>query len=83
MQNGQQILNELEFEQHIAKLKSRELIEFIARQQYDMARVCPAHDKRIKGLEVRRRKELGASSGAGAIIGGLVMGAIDYFLRRG
>jgi len=83
MQNGKKILNELEFEQHISKLDDRGLIEFVARQQYDMSILCPIHSDKIKKLESRSRKQIGASGGAGAVSGGLVMGAIDYFLRRG
>lgn len=83
MANGKKIVNELEFEQHIANLNDRELIEFVARQQYDMSAICPAHLDRIKKLEKRTNKAIGASGGAGALIGGMVMGFVDYFLRRG
>ena len=83
MQNGHGILNELEFEKHIAELDDRGLIEFVARTQYDMAKLCPVQDKRLSKLESRSRKQIGASGGVGAVFGGLVMGAIDYFIRRG
>ena len=83
MQNGKKILNELEFEQHIAKLDDRGLIEFVARQQYDMSIICPIHADKIKKLETRRKKELGASGGFGAFIGAAIVGVLDYFIRRG
>lgn len=83
MSNGTNMLNELEFEQHIAKLDDRGLIEFVARQQYEMSKVCPLHDRRLKKIEGRTKKELGASGGIGAIAGGIIMGLVDYFLRRG
>ncbi len=83
MTNGKRILNELEFEQHIKKLKNRELLEFVARQQYDTSLICPVHTDKIKKLENRNKKVFASTGGAGAIVGGFIMGAIDYFLRRG
>lgn len=76
------ILNELEFEKHIAALSDRGLIEFVAREQYRMSRLCPIHDRDIKALQHRSRKELGATGGLGAILGVAIAGVIDYFLRR-
>jgi len=83
MPNGKELVNELEFEQHIKNLNDRELIEFVARQQYDTSKLCPVHDRRLRDLEKRGRKETGITGGAGAVFGAFVMGAIDYFLRRG
>jgi len=79
------MLNDMDFEQKLNELgdNQTELIKFIARQQYDMSKVCPIHDKRLKKVENRTRKEAGITGGAGAVFGGLVMGAIDYFLHRG
>ena len=83
MNNGKKILNELEFEQHIAKLNNRGLIEFVARQQYDMSLLCPVHSRDIERLKKRSRKEIGASGGIGVVIGGVLLGIVDFFLRRG
>ena len=83
MSNGKKILNELEFEQHIANLSDRGLIEFVSRQQYDMSLICPVHSKEIEKLKSRTRKEIGASGGIGVFVGGIVMGIIDHFMRRG
>ena len=78
-----EINNELEFEQHISKLTDRGLIEFVARQQSDMSKVCPAHDKTIKKVEGRANKAMGASGGVGALLGGVIMWLIELFIRRG
>lgn len=80
--NGTDINSDLEFEQHIAELSDRGLIEFVARQQRDMSKVCPAHDRRLKKVESRTKKELGVSGGLGALITAVILGVIEYF-RRG
>lgn len=76
------ILNELEFEQHISQLNDRGLIEFVARQQYHMSKLCPIHDKEIKALKKRSKKGMGISGGIGAFLGGIIVAISDYFLRR-
>ena len=70
------ILSDLDFEQKIAELDDRGLIEFVARQQHDMAR-------RMRKVEGRSKRAMGTSSGIGALAGAMVVGAIDYVLRRG
>ena len=83
MPNGKRILSELEFEQHISRLDDRGLIEFVARQQYQMSLVCPVHEERLIKVEKRTRKWFGISGGSGAAIGVFVTAMIDYFTRRG
>ncbi len=70
------ILSDLDFEQKIAELDDRGLIEFVARQQHDMAR-------RLRKVEGRGRKAMGAFGAVGALAGAAVVGALDYVLRRG
>ncbi len=82
MSNSKNILSDLDFEKHISELSDRGLIEFVARQQYDMAKLCPIHDKDIKSLQNKNNKMLGAVGGIGALIGGAITGTLDYFLRR-
>lgn len=77
------ILGDLEFEQLITGMDDRGLLEFVARQQHAMSKICPDHDTRLKRVEGRRKKSLGASGGIGAVVGAAIVGVIDYFARRG
>lgn len=70
------ILGDLEFEQLIGGMSDRELAEFNARQIHDLGR-------RMRTVEGRGRKAMGAFGGIGALVGAAVVGAIDYVLRRG
>ncbi len=77
------INEELEFEQHIAGLNDRELIESVARQTYDLKKTCPVHSRRIEALESRTKKEMGVSGGIGVGIGAVIAGVIEWFIKRG
>jgi len=83
MPNGN-ILSDMDFEQHLSEMGDNqlELIKFVARQQYQMSKRCPVHDKQIRALQNRTKKEIGASGGVGAFIGVIIAGVADYFLRR-
>ena len=84
MLNGKNFLNEMEFEQRLEEMGADQLalLKFIARNQYEMSKLCPIHDRDIKHLQNRSKKEIGASGGIGAIIGAALATAIDYFMRR-
>jgi len=77
-----EINSDLEFEAHIKKLNDRGLIEFVARQQYDMAKICPIHDKRLKAVEGKSKKALASSGGIGVIIGGIIIAIVEYFSKK-
>ena len=76
------LLNELDFEKRIAQLSDRELIEFVARQQYTVSMLCPVQDKRLTKLESRTKKELGVVGGAGAFVGSAIGAVLNFFLGR-
>ena len=78
------MLTDMEFEQRLVEMGDNQpaLIRFIARNQYQMSKLCPIHAKKIKSLENKTTKELGIFGGLGALLGATVAGAIDYFLRR-
>ena len=82
MPNGRYFLNDLELEQAIKQMDDRQLLEFTARQTYDVSNLSANHEKRIYRLESRTKKEIGASGGIGAVLGIAIASAIDFFLRR-
>lgn len=77
-------LSDMEFEQRLTDMGDNqlELIRFVARQQYQMSKLCPVHSKKIKDLENRTKKEIGTTGGIGAILGVAIASVIDYLLRR-
>ena len=80
--NGRYFLNDLELEQAIKQMDDRQLLEFTARETYTVSNLAANHEKRIKCLENRRKKEIGATGGIGAILGVAIASAIDFLLRR-
>lgn len=84
MSDNKGMLSNMEFEQRLNEMgdNQTELIKFVARQQYEMSKLCPVHTIKIKALETRSKKEIGASGGIGAVIGVAIAGVVDYFLRR-
>jgi len=77
-----EFISDLELEQHIKTLGDRELMEFMARQVYDVSGVVTKHGKRISALEGRGKKETGLTGGIGAVIGGAAVAVINYFTGR-
>ena len=80
--NGGYILNDLEFAQKIHQMSDRELLEFTAKETYNVTILAHSNHSRIEKLESRTRKELGATGGIGAVFGVAIASVIDYFLRR-
>lgn len=78
------MLDDLEFENQINALGDDQpaLIKFVARQQFDSSKILVDHGKRIKSLESKNKKLMGAVGGTGAIIATAVTAAIDYVLKR-
>ena len=78
------ILSDMDFEQHLQEMGDDQLalLKFVARQQYSMSLLCPLHDKRLKNLENRTKKEIGVTGGISAIVGGAIIAAINYFTSR-
>jgi len=81
MPNGRDVVDKLEFLEHIKGLPDRELLEFVARQNYETSIECPRQDRRITSLEKGSRKTSGITGGAtGGIIAAIV--AIISYLRN-
>lgn len=77
--NGNEYLADLEVEEKIQKMSDRELLEFNARQTYDLCGAVAKHEKRISSLEGRNRKQSGIIGSIGGVIGAAVVAVITYF----
>ena len=78
------MLDDLEFENQINAMGDNqpELIKFVARQQFTTGKVLVDHGKRIKRLENKNNKVMGAVGGASAILATAITATLDYLLRR-
>ena len=83
MSNKKEFLNRLEIEESFRGMSDRQLIEFTARQVYEVCRVASNHTDRIQALEKQNTKFFGIIGGVGTIIGAVVVSIINYLLRRG
>lgn len=85
MTNGREMLNDLEFENHIQELGDDlpKLVKFVARQQFEMSKELPAIERRVKDLEGRNNRFFGAVGGISGLLGAAFVKAIDYFITRG
>lgn len=80
MPNG--INQELEFEKRINGMADRQLLEFVARQNYETCQRCIEHDKRISFLESSNRKASSVAGGISGTITSIIIGLIGYFTNR-
>ena len=79
------MLEDAEFENQITAMGDDQpaLIKFVARQQFSTSKVLVDHGKRIKSLESKNKKMMGAVGGAGAILATAITATLDHFLKRG
>jgi hypothetical protein len=73
----------LEFDKLIQAKPDRELLEFIAHQNYDTCQRCASHDSRITALESSNKKTSSLAGGITGTIAGIVVGLISYFAPKG
>jgi hypothetical protein len=78
-----QINSELEFENHIQGMPDRQLLEFVARQNYETSLRCTDHSCRIEALETSNKKNSSIAGGITGTIAGIVVGLISYFAPKG
>ena len=83
MPNGNYVNSELEFEQSIARMPDRALLEFVARQNYETCIRCDKHNVRITALENQSKKISGITGGITGTITAIIIGVIGYFTNRG
>ena len=82
MPNSKTFLNDLELEKHIKDMDSRQLMEFTARQVYDVCSLVTKHERRINYLEKQSNKVTGVIGGIGTFIGAVTVGVINYFINK-
>ena len=82
MSNGDEMLDDLEFERQIGKLSDRGLQEFTARQVYETRKIVYSNTGRIDNLESNRRKTYAVTGGIGSMIGAAVVAVFNYFFNR-
>ena len=82
MPNGKYILNELDFEKRIDGMADRQLLEFVARQNYETCIRCGDHNNRLKTLEAGNKKLSGIVGGITGTITAVIIGVINYIVRN-
>lgn len=82
MGNRIEFLNDLELEDRLKDMSDREIIEFVARQTYDVCNLAGSNERRIVLLEKRGNKFIGGVGVIGAFIGAIVIAVINYFAGR-
>jgi len=81
MPNGNYVNSELEFEQSIARMPDRTLLEFVARQNYETCIRCEKHNIRITNLENQSKKISGITGSIAGTITAIIIGVISYFTK--
>ena len=74
------INQELEFEKRISGMPDRQLLEFVARQNWETCFRCEQHDGRIKTLEGGSKSISSMAGGISGTITGIIIGIINYFI---
>ena len=82
MPNNKEFLGDFEIERHIKMMNDRDLLEFTARQVYDVCGIVNKHGLRLHSLEVRGNKITGIAGGIGTMIGAAVVAVINWFVDR-
>jgi len=81
MTNG--INYELDFEKRIKEMADRQLLEFVARQAFEITDKCKTYDVKIASLETGDRKVSSIAGGISGTFTAVVIGIINYFVNRG
>jgi hypothetical protein len=77
-----EINNELEFLSHIQSIPDRQLLEFVARQNYETCIRCEQHNERLISLENGNRNVSGITGGITGTISAIIISIISYFSNR-
>lgn len=78
-----EVINDLDFEEKILSMGTRELLEFTARQVYDVACDQPKIKKRLAVLESRDKKFFGIVGSLSGIIGAAIAALINHLFLSG
>lgn len=79
MANG--INYELDFEKRIGEMKDRQLLEFVARQTFEIIGKCKTYDKKIASIENGDRKTSGIMGGITGTVTAIIIAIINYFIN--
>lgn len=82
MPNGNDLIEELSFDELIKSKTDRELNEFTARKVYDICEMIETHSKQIATLEDRDRRTFGLAGGVGGGVAAVLGGAIIVVLKH-
>jgi hypothetical protein len=74
--------NDLKVEEQIKEMGDRDLLEFVARQTSILVGVVNLQDKRISKVEAKDSRIMGIVGGFGTVIGAIIVGTINYFIRN-
>jgi hypothetical protein len=77
--NGNSMNSKLEFEGRINSMSDRDLLEFNARQLFDMCDQTAKHEKRITRIESQDRKIASIAGAIGGTITGCIAALINFF----
>jgi len=83
MASNRSILNNLEFETLIKSMNDRTLLEFTARQVYEVKTITFRLKKRVDNLENRDRKFFGTIGGISGVIGASIVAALNFLFKNG
>ena len=78
MTNG--INYELDFEKRIKEMQDRQLLEFVARQMFEVTDKCKTYDSKIASIETGDRRTSSIMGGISGTITGILIGIINYFV---
>ncbi len=78
MSNG--INQELDFEKRISNMPDRQLLEFVARQNYETCLRCEVHEKRLSSLETGNQKSSSIVGGIAGTITAVIISIANYFV---
>ena len=82
MANRTEFLDDLELERRLANMSDRDLLEFTARQTYDVCNLAGSNERRIVSLEKRGNKFMGSIGIVGAFIGAVIVSVINFFVSK-
>ncbi len=84
MPNGNEMIGELDFEKRIKEMADRQLLEFMARQTFEITDKCKTYDTEIDLLKTGDRKTSGIVGGISGTVTSILIGIINYFtINRG
>ncbi len=82
MANGNEMLDDTEFENRLQTLTGDDLSRFIAHQLYEHRKEDKLVAQRVIDLEARGKKFAGTVGGLSGALGGAIIAGIDYLMKK-